>query len=67
MLRALVFLSAMVYTTYGFSRNAINLGLVSEKYPVEFWDTLANMTDADLSPPFLRIVLRLDRTRAGDE
>ena len=67
MLKALLCLCAVVCTAYGFSRNAISLGLVSERYPIEFWDALANATDDELNPTFLRLVLRLDRTRAGDE
>ncbi|KAF6028416.1 hypothetical protein EB796_013305 [Bugula neritina] len=63
---ALTFL-AIVGVASAFSRNAISLGLVSDVYPIEFWDALANTTDSDLEPGFRRFVLLLDRTRAGDE
>lgn len=50
-----------------FSRNAIKLGLVSETYPLKFWDALANMTEAELNPEFRRLVVYLDHERAGNE
>lgn len=67
MIKTLLFLATVAYTTYGFSQNAIGLGLVSETYPLAFWDALANATDSDLNPTFLRLVLKIDRKRAGDE
>lgn len=67
MLRALLLLAAAVYSAQAFSQNAIGLGLVSVRYPLSFWDSLANMTEAELNPEFRRLVLFLDRTRAGDE
>lgn len=66
-LRVLLGLSLAILAVNGFSRNAIGLGLVSKTYPLWFWDSLANMTDADLNPEFRRFVLYLDRERAGNE
>ena len=67
MMKILLCIALMLCAVQGFSRNAIKLGLVSDEYPLKFWDTLANMTDADLNPEFRRIVLYIDRSRAGDE
>lgn len=67
MLRKLICLCAILYGAQAFSRNAIELGLVSEDYPLAFWDALATMKEAELGPEFQRLILYLDRSRAGDE
>ncbi|XP_067947034.1 uncharacterized protein [Watersipora subatra] len=68
-LAAVCFLAgfALVSASQQYKSNAMDLGLVSDTYPMEFWETLANLKDAELRPNFLRVVLYLDRNRAGND
>jgi len=63
----LLLLCLLAASVSAFSRNALDLGLVSEHFPMEFWEALASMNDEDLNPEFRKLVLYLDRKRAGNE
>ena len=66
MIKILLAVLALACGTQASGHNAVDLGLVSEAYPLEFWDSLSNLTDKELNPNFLRFLLFIDRTRAGD-